>query len=98
MMEDGVVGGTCAALPAVADLVQAGPLKAEIERHLAAGVGLDLDASAVQRISSPCLQVLVAGVAAFAKAGGPSLSISKPSAAFVETASALGLAGALGLD
>jgi anti-anti-sigma regulatory factor len=98
MMEAGVVGGECVAMPAVADLVQAGPLKAEIERRLSAGVGLELDASAVQRISSPCLQVLVAGVAAFAAAGGPSLVITKPSAAFVETASALGLAGALRLD
>lgn len=98
-MTDGEVsGGESIALPGVADLVQAGPLKLEIERRLAAGVGLRIDASAVQRISSPCFQVLVAGIAAFAKAGGSSLTITSPSQPFVETATVLGLAEALRLE
>jgi len=98
MTDGGVMGNARLALPAVADLVQAEPLKAEIERHLAAGAGLEIDASVVQRISSPCLQVLVAGVAAFAKAGGPSCAITKPSQAFLETATVLGLGGPLRLE
>jgi anti-anti-sigma regulatory factor len=85
-------------LPAVADLTEAGPLKQRLEQALGAGAGLTVDASAVQRISSPCLQVLVAGMAAFAKAGGASLSISNPSEAFRETVSVLGLMNALELS
>jgi anti-anti-sigma regulatory factor len=91
-VSDGVI------LPAVADLTEAGPLKQRLEQALASGSGLTVDASAVQRISSPCLQVLVAGMAAFAKAGGASLSISNPSEAFRETASVLGLMNALELS
>ncbi|NIJ47824.1 STAS domain-containing protein [Rhizomicrobium electricum] len=85
-------------LPAVADLTEAGPLKQRLEQALGSGIGLTVDASAVQRISSPCLQVLVAGMTAFAKAGGAALSISNPSEAFRETATVLGLMNALELS
>jgi chemotaxis protein CheX len=98
MEEAGVVTGDRVPLPAVADLVEAGPLKARLEQALVAGTGLTVDASAVQRISSPCLQVLVAGVRSFARAGGPSLAIGTPSEAFCETARVLGLLDALGLS
>lgn len=98
MEEAGVGVGDCVPLPAVADLVEAGPLKARLEQALAAGSGITIDASAVQRISSPCLQVLVAGASSFAKAGGPSLVIGTPSEAFRETVSVLGLIEALGLS
>jgi len=84
-------------LPAVADLTAAGPLKATLEQALADGNGVIVDASAVQRVSSPCLQVLVAGALSFAKAGGTSLSIGDPSDAFCETVSLLGLNDVLGL-
>jgi anti-anti-sigma regulatory factor len=89
--------GDSVLLPAVADLTEAGPLKQRFEQALTNGNGLTVDASAVQRISSPCLQVLVAGVAAFAKAGGAELAICDPSEAFKETASTLGLMNALRL-
>jgi len=85
-------------LPAVADLLQAGALKALIEQGLASGNGTILDASAVQRISSPYLQVLVAGAAAYAHAGGPSMTVCNPSPAFMEAVSTLGLKQALGLS
>jgi anti-anti-sigma regulatory factor len=85
-------------LPAVADLTEAGALKQRLEQALASGTGLTVDASAVQRISSPCLQVLVAGVTSFTKAGGEALTISNPSEAVRETASVLGLMNALGLS
>jgi anti-anti-sigma regulatory factor len=84
-------------LPAVVDLPHAGVLKAQLERGLASGSGITIDGSAVQRISSPCLQVLVAGMTAFTKAGGPPMTIVKPSAAFLETVSVLGLGDVLGL-
>jgi len=84
-------------LSAVADMQAAAGLKTRLEQALAAGGGVTVDASAVQRISSPFLQVLVAGVAAFAKAGGSPLTIKEPSEPFVETVSTLGLTEALGL-
>jgi len=88
---DGVV------LPAVADLTEAAPLKSRLEQALASGSGLTVDASAVQRISSPCLQILVAGAVSFTKEGGAPLMIADPSEAFCETASVLGLTNALRL-
>lgn len=88
---DGVV------LPPVADLTAAAPLKSRLEAALASGSGLTVDASAVQRISSPCLQVLAAAVASFATAGGAALAIGDPSDAFRETVSVLGLTNALKL-
>ena len=97
MEEAGEGGSDSIALLAVADLTQAGPLKARLEQALATGTGMTVDASAVQRISSPCLQVLVAGVRTFAKAGGAALVIANPSEEFRETASVLGLLNALEL-
>ena len=97
MDEAGEGGSDGVVLSAVADLSQAGPLKTRLEEALASGTGVTVDASAVQRISSPCLQVLVAGVTTFAKAGGAALVIKEPSEAFRETASVLGLLNALEL-
>ncbi|GAA0530425.1 anti-anti-sigma regulatory factor [Rhizomicrobium palustre] len=84
-------------LPPVADLTEAGPLKDRFLQAISSGTSLTVDASAVQRVSSPCLQVLVAGKQSFAKAGGASLTITDPSEAFRETASVLGLLDALEL-
>lgn len=84
-------------LPPVADLTAAGPLKQSLLDGLAAGKSITIDASAVQRVSSPCLQVLVAGMQSFAKAGGTSLVVANPSQAFRETVSVLGLLDALEL-
>jgi chemotaxis protein CheX len=83
-------------LPAVVDLPFAATLKAQLVEGLAAGNGMSIDGSGVQRISSPCLQVLVAGMNAFAVSGVP-LAIVDPSPAFVETVSTLGLRDALRL-
>jgi len=98
MDDTGTGSGGKVFLPAVVDLLQAGALKAKLEQGLASGTGMTIDGSAVQRISSPCLQVLVAGAAAFAKAGGPSMTIANPSAALLETVTLLGLKDALGLS
>jgi Anti-anti-sigma regulatory factor (antagonist of anti-sigma factor) len=84
-------------LPPVADLTEAAPLKERLLQALGEGTSLTVDASAVQRVSSPCLQVLVAGKQAFAKAGGASLVIAEASEAFRETVSVLGLLDALEL-
>ena len=97
MNETGIGSDGSVSLPAVVDLQHASALKVQLERGLASGCETTVDCSAVQRISSPCLQVLVAGMNAFEKAGGPHMAIVNPSAAFLETASTLGLTDALGL-
>jgi len=84
-------------LPMVADLTFAPILKQRSEQALAAGTGLVLDCSQMQRIGTPCLQILIGAVDAFTRAGGPALVISNPSEVFLEAVSTLGLNGALGL-
>jgi anti-anti-sigma regulatory factor len=97
MEEAGDRTGEREAMPAVADFQAAGPLKVRLEQALAAGGGLTLDASAVQRIGSSYLQVLAAGIAAFTKAGGPALQVVEPSVVFREAVTVLGLTDVLGL-
>jgi len=84
-------------LPAILDLTQAAALKAELLAALAKGDGLDLDAGDVQRLTSPCAQVLASAVRAFAAAGGPSLVVSNASQSFHETVCGLALCEALGI-
>lgn len=84
-------------LPAVADLHYAGPLKGELARRLETSADVCIDASAVQRIASPCLQVLLAA-RAFGSAEGKDFTIGPMSAAFEEAVSLLGLRKELGLQ
>ena len=86
----------CLILPAVADLPFAATLKAQIVEGLAVGKSMSIDGSGVQRISSPCLQVLVAGMNAFTASGAPFVIVG-PSSALLETITTLGLSNALGL-
>ena len=47
-------------LPAILDLTVAGDLKREFEDALAQGLGVEVDAAIVTRVTTPCLQVIVA--------------------------------------
>ena len=71
-------------LPAVLDLGAAPGLKSDLQEGLAAGDALQVDAEAVQRVSSLCLQLLAA-----AAQGAPGLVIRNASPAFAEMASGL---------
>lgn len=75
-------------LAPVLDLTAAADLKQAL---LEAGSGATIDASAVQRITSPCLQILAAAVQGGAR-------MAPASAALVETAAVLGLLGVLGIS
>jgi len=97
MEETGVQMGERITLPPVADLTEAGSLKESLLQALTSGTSVGVDASTVQRISSPYLQVLVAGAQSFAKAGGASMKIVDPSDTFRETVSVLGLLDVLEL-
>lgn len=77
-------------LPAVLDLSAAGPLKAVFEEALAGGRPLAVDANGVERLSTPCIQVLIAAEAAMKAAGLP-FTLANPSDAFIDNFNDLGV-------
>jgi len=89
-------GQTMFILPAILDLTEVVALRNTLQAALSRGEGLEIDASQVARVTSPCLQVLAAAVRGFAQAGGPSLRLTNPSPAFSETARVLDLDSVLG--
>ena len=84
-------------LPATLDLTTCPTLKTELLAALALGEGVEIDASKVQRVTSPCFQVLVAAARDFAQAGGPAMRLSQPSDALSQAAALLALSAELGL-
>ncbi len=78
-------------LPAIADSTIGSELKKCLLDTLATGAGVDVDASAVQRVTSPVLQILVAATRSFQQAGGPSLRIAEPSPPYAESVANLAL-------
>lgn len=87
-------GGRRLRLPAVLDILAAEGLREAIRETLVLGGRLDVDASQVERMSTPCLQVLVAGGRAL-KEGGVAMLIDRPSDAFINGFYDLGLASEL---
>jgi anti-anti-sigma regulatory factor len=85
-------------LPRVADLTYAANLKALILEALDKGQDLEIDASEVHSITSPCLQILVAAAKSFREVPGISLGFSQPSAAFSLAATTLAIGDVLGLQ
>ncbi|HEY0185781.1 MAG TPA: STAS domain-containing protein [Rhodopila sp.] len=81
--------GTIATMPQILDLTQATPLRDKLAALLDAG-GLVLDAGAVERMSTPCAQVLLAAGRAAAAAGTP-LRIINASTVFQAALADLGL-------
>jgi anti-anti-sigma regulatory factor len=84
-------------LPAVMDLTLVPSLQQNCQQALAAGAGLIIDAAAVSRISSPCLEMLVVAARNFAASGGPGLSFADASQAMRDCVVRLGLEAALPL-
>ncbi len=78
-------------LSPVMDLTAADVLKQELLAAFGRGETIEINAAEVSRVSSPCLQVLVAAVRRGA-------TISQVSTAFGEVAGALDLTTALGLE
>jgi anti-anti-sigma regulatory factor len=97
-MQDDGRGNFVLKLPSVLDLTAAAPLKLDLQAALAKGEGLVIDADAVRRVTSPCLQVLVAAARGFAQTGGAGLRFENVSQAFRETAAGLALDGALAIE
>src|SRR5262249_3830565 len=83
-------------LPPIANLTAAADLKHSLVDVFHSRKGVEIEASAVQNITSPCWQVLVAAAKSFG-AASMSYSVVNPSPAFVEAAGILGIAQLLGL-
>ena len=83
-------------LPAVLDLAAAEPLHRQLCDALQAGDVL-VDAAAVDRVSTPCLQVLCA-VAVAARASGFKFGLRNPSETLIAAAIELGLHHALRIE
>lgn len=84
-------------LPPIADLIYAAELKPALAEALDTNRSLEIDAGEVQNVTSPCLQILVAGMKSFAERDGLQLTITKPSPAFLEAAKTLAIGEALKL-
>ena len=72
------------------DMGQAERLKQALAQALAKGREIKLDAGPVERLSTACVQILIAAAAAMEKAGVP-FTLLRPSQAFVECFDTLGL-------
>lgn len=83
-------------LPPVLDLTSAAALKQELEDALGKGCGIFIDASAVQRATSPCLQILVAAAKSFGEANGAPMRFVATSAEFRDIVSILGIESVFG--
>jgi len=90
-VQQGADGKNVLTLPAVLDLTVAESLKNELQSVLSRSEALDIDASQVQRATSPCLQVLISAMNGFAQAGGLPMRFSAMSEAFSEMVSVLAL-------
>lgn len=77
-------------LAAALDLRAAAPLKQNLARALAANAPVTLDAHAVQRMSTACIQLLVAFGAGM-QAAGQAVTLARPSRPFAEAFEMLGL-------
>jgi len=77
-------------LPREMDLLAAEALKGVLVDMLDQDGGLALDASEVERVSTPCIEVLVAAEVAFGKSG-QKFEMSAPSPPLCDALEALGL-------
>lgn len=80
-------------LPATLDLAAAEPLARALEAQLAAGA-LQIDGSAVERVATPCLQVLAA-TAVSARRRGQAFTVRRPSDVLQAAIADLGLIHAI---
>jgi chemotaxis protein CheX len=76
------------------DLLAAEALKNDLLELLHKEGPLDVNASEVERVATPCIEVLVAAAAAF-KDSGREFQISQPSSSLCDAFEALGLADRL---
>lgn len=77
-------------LQSVLDLQHATPLQVELSKLLATALPIVVDGSQVERISTPCAQILLAALNA-ARSQGLSLELRSPSPSLADALTDLGL-------
>ena len=77
-------------LGSVLDIRAAEPLKEVLRKALSKGKPLTLDAGSIERMSTPCIQVLIAAATALKEAGAV-FTLASPSDTFIESFNELGL-------
>lgn len=77
-------------LPARLDLAMAAPLRQALRDSLDATSRMIVDAAEVERVATPCVQVLMAA-AGEARARGIGFAVRQPSVAFAEALADLGI-------
>jgi anti-anti-sigma regulatory factor len=77
-------------LPSTLDLLAATPLREVLRAHLENGSAIVLDGSKVERVSTACLQVLLAAALVARRRGG-SFHLNAPSPALFDAVTDLGL-------
>ncbi|MEH6476535.1 MAG: STAS domain-containing protein [Sneathiella sp.] len=82
--------GAMVPLPHILNLSVAEELREKFLQHLPLGTDLELDASQVETITTPCIQVIVAAGISIEDVGNK-LTIHNPSTAFSDAFSDLGL-------
>lgn len=96
MAEDLHYEGGKVILPAVLDLTKAADLKDCLMGAMTVTPNVSVDATALQRITTPCLQVFVAAARDLQSEGG-SLSFSNIPDTMAQAVAILGLSSVLGL-
>lgn len=96
MAEDLQYEGGKVTLPAVLDLTKAASLKDCLLSAMAAAPTVTVDASALQRITTPCLQLFVAAARDLSAEGG-ALHFENVPDTMASAAAILGLSSVLGL-
>ena len=84
-------------LPAVFDMDATAELKLVLEAALEAGVGVQIEAGDVQRVTTPGLQLLAVAARSFAERGS-AFGFGACAPPLAEGATLLGLAPVLGID
>lgn len=92
-----IAGPTAISLPPVLDIAAAAELKRELLEVLASGNSVNVDAGAVQRVTTPCLQVLASAARSIAQAGGGRMRLHSMKADLAENIRMLGLAEILNI-
>jgi len=85
-------------LPPILDLTGAQELKRVLLQGLEAERGLDVDCARVRKITSPCLQVLLAAFKSAGTGNDAEFRLKNPSAEFDATVETLGLKSAFGVE
>ena len=74
----------------VLDIRAAEPLKDVLRKALSKGKPLAVDAASIERMSTPCIQILIAAAAAL-KEADTNFTLMSPSDAFIDSFNELGL-------